>query len=165
MNKALNTLYKIVELLMIIMLVLMVFSIFLNIIFRYFGSAFSWVDEVSRLTFVWMSFLAVTVAFKKGLHPSFDIILEKLDNKKAKVLLTIINLSILVFLLILLKGSIDYNTQIYFQRTAILGISVSWKYSAIPVTTVIMLLETINKLIMIWKKDEIEIKQSKGGVL
>ncbi len=58
--------YRIADGLAITMLVVMVLSVFTNVIFRFFYMAFPWVDEVSRLAFVWMSFMAIASGLRIG---------------------------------------------------------------------------------------------------
>lgn len=145
--------YKLVNLIMLIMLIIMIGSISINVVARYFGMAFTWIDEVSRLTFVWMSCMAIVIGLKKGLHPAFAVIVGKTDGIVTKLLLTVINILILIFLIYLLKGGIDYIFKIHVQKTAILGISVAWKYSAVPFAAIIMILEVVKKLVFVWRKD------------
>ncbi len=155
MTGILDRIYKLVLIFMLIMLVIMVSSITYNVIARYFGKAAMWIDEISRLAFVWMSFTAIAIGFRDNLHPAFEILIEKMGEGAAKkLLLTVINLCILLFLVFAFKGGIDYISKSYIQKTAILGISVAWKYLAIPFSAFIMILETIRKLVLIWKPIE-----------
>ena len=165
MGKVIDTVYKLVDLVIITMLVIMVSSIFINVIARYFGMAFSWVDEVSRLAFVWMSLMAIVVGQRKGLHPSFNMILNRSGGITTKCLLSIINIMVLIFLFYLLKGGIDYIARSYVQKTAILGISVAWKYLAVPLATTMMTVETLKAVVFIWKKDTLEKDILPGGQL
>ncbi|AZR71966.1 hypothetical protein BBF96_00230 [Anoxybacter fermentans] len=165
MKRILNYMYKIVDIIMISTLIVMVSSIFVNVIARYFGMAFTWIDEISRLTFVWMSFMAIVAGLQKGLHPSFTVLLERTNGIWTKILLSIINILILVFLVYLLKGGINYISRAYIQKTAILGISVAWKYAAVPFATVMMIIEVIKELILVWKKDVIEIERKTEEVV
>jgi len=152
MAKVMDYVYKLISFFMIVMLMIMVSSMTFNVIARYFGKALMWIDEVSRLAFVWMSFLAIVIGFRYNLHPAFEIFIKKLGENKAETLLiTIINVFILIFLVYALKGGIDYTSKAYIQKTAILGISVGWKYSAIPFSAFIMILEIVRKLVLTWK--------------
>ncbi|MDK2798719.1 MAG: TRAP-type transport system small permease protein [Clostridiales bacterium] len=150
---------------MMIMLIIMVGSISVNVVGRYFGKAFTWIEEVSSLAFVWMSFMAMVIGFRGDLHPAFEILLEKTNGMSNKLLLSVINVLILIFLVYTFKGGVDYVSKAYIQKTAILGISVAWKYSAIPFATFFMILEAVNKLVVIWKKDKTAAKKIRSEVL
>jgi len=151
MTKVLDFIYKILSILMLVMLVIMVGSISYNVIARYIGKAAMWIDEISRLTFVWMSFTAIIIGFRDNMHPAFEMLLENLGRTNKKLLLTIINIFILIFLAFVFKGGVDYAFKASVQKTAILGISVSWKYAVIPLSSLVMFLEAIKKLKLIWK--------------
>lgn len=148
--------YRIADGLAITMLVVMVLSVFTNVIFRFFYMAFPWVDEVSRLAFVWMSFMAIASGLRIGLHPAFDALSERCQGVNGKILQTAIDVLIVVFLLFLLKGGIDYVSKVYVQKTSILVISVAWQYAAVPVATIMMLLEMARQLVCIWTPEELE---------
>jgi len=156
MVKIMDYVYKFIFIFMITMLLIMVVTISFNVVGRYFGKSFTGVEEVSSLAFIWMSFTGIAIGYRSNMHPSFGILLEKISGPAKKLLLFVINILILVFLIYALRGGIDYVLKSYVQRTAILGISVGWKYSAIPVAAFIMILEAVNKLICIWKEDAIE---------
>ncbi|WP_408955398.1 TRAP transporter small permease [Natroniella sp. ANB-PHB2] len=148
------------------LLVFLVGIVFTNIVSRrFFGGSLVWVDEVSRLLFVWISLIAMAIGFRKSSHPSFSVLLEKLDEEKAKKLLIVINILILIFLFYLLQGGIDYALRSQVQRTSILEISVAWKYAAVPVATAIMFIECIIKTINLFKKDELKIEHETNEVI
>jgi len=150
MKKIFDTIYRLVDFIVMVTLTIMVGSIFINVIARYFGLAFTWVDEVSRLAFVWMSFMAIVAGLRKKLHPAFDVLLKKAGRNKGWILNLMVNLMVLVFLLYLFKGGVDYISRTYVQKTAILGISVAWKYLAVPVATGLMVIETLRKILSDW---------------
>lgn len=156
MSKITVFFYKLISCFMIIMLIVMVGSIMFNVIARYFGKAVMWVDEISRLSFVWMSFLAIIIGFHYNMHPSFKVLHEKIKrNTVKKILLTTIHTLVLCFLIYVLKGGIDYTAKSYLQKTAILGISVGWKYSAVPFSAFIMALEAFCKIVLVWKSSKL----------
>lgn len=150
MNALYRYMYRLADGIAIVMLGVMVFSVFTNVIFRFFHMAFPWVDEVSRFAFVWMSFMAIASGLKIGLHPAFDVLIERTKGSAGKGLQITIALLITTFLFILLKGGIDYISRIYVQKTSILVISVAWQYSAVPFATIMMLLEMARQIARIW---------------
>lgn len=155
MTKVFDYIYKVILIIMIVMLVIMVSSITYNVIARFFGKAVMWIDEISRLSFVWMSFTAIVIGFSNNIHPAFEMLIEKMKATNKKILLTIINIFIIIFLAYVFKGGIDYTIKSHIQKTAILNISVGWKYLAVPFSAFIMILETIRKLVITWKQGEV----------
>jgi TRAP-type C4-dicarboxylate transport system permease small subunit len=153
MQKILDFIYGIVSFIMICMLLLIVGSISVNVFSRFFGQSYVWVDELSRIGFVWLSLMAIIIVYSKSLHARFDAILLKSKGRTRQILLTIIYAAVMIFLIYALKGGITYVSKSSVHKTAVLGISVGWTYVTIPIATFIMSLETINKVICIWKKD------------
>jgi len=165
MRKFFDYLYKVVDFLVIISLLMIVLSVSVNVFSRYFGRAFTWIDEFSRLAFVWMSFMAIVAGMRRKMHPSFNVLIKKLDGIKGKIILTIINILILVFLLYVLKGGISYISRVHMQTTAILKISVAWKYSAVPLAAAIMAIEVLKRLFLIWKQEKVVIEHQTKDVI
>jgi TRAP-type C4-dicarboxylate transport system permease small subunit len=127
------------------MLVIMVVTVSINVIMRYFGKGILWVEEISNLSFVWMSFLAMAIGWQFNMHPGFELF--KTKGSVYRVFQFVNLVLILLFLLYAFKGGWDYTSQIANQKTPILGISVAWKYAAISFTTFFMIVETIHKII------------------
>ena len=165
MTKIYDFIYKVLLVMMISMLVIMVATVSINVFARFYGGGFSWIEEVSNLAFVWMAFTAIALGLRYNIHPGFDLVLEKSSYRIKKVLMITVNVLILCFILYAFKGGIDYAIKSSIQRTAILDISVSWKYAAIPFSTFFMALETLRKLVLICKNDMSEIKNTNVGVL
>lgn len=51
-----------------------VFTVFTDVIFRTFFSPIVWMEEVSRLLYMWSIFLGSAVAFRHGAHFKIDIL-------------------------------------------------------------------------------------------
>lgn len=161
MVKINNVFYKVLDGVMIIMFMSMTIFTVTNIVVRYFGSSFTWIDEISRLFFVWSSMLGIAFGYRKGAHPSFTMLLDKLEKSNANVgkwLTLFINVLIILFLGYLLLGGIEYVSNVHMQKTSILGISVSWKYSAVPIASILMLIETVKNIFLLLKKRDIKIE-------
>lgn len=115
-----------------------------NIFMRYFfGSSFAWIDEVSRLVFVWITFLSIAEGVRLGIHPGFTSLKEK-SPKKVKKILNIIILALeLYFLILLLYGGIRYVLLTWAQKMSTIPMSLGWKYLSAPIATFLMLLFVI----------------------
>lgn len=144
--------YRFLLVIMVTMLVVMVATVSLNVITRYFGRGILWVEEISNLSFVWMSFIAMAIGWQFNMHPGFELF--KKEGRSYKIFQLVGLLLILFFLLYAFKGSWNYITQIANQKTPILGISVAWKYAAVSFSTLFMSVETIHKIVNLVKKDK-----------
>lgn len=151
MAKVIDFIHRAIKGLIVLVFAFMVLSIFANVIGRYvFRTSFPWVDESSSITIVWLSFLAILAGLHENVHPSFDVLVTKLSPRPRKVLMTLINLAILVFLAFITVGGCQYMLRASVQKTAILMISFSWIYAAVPVTGVLMAVEVIAQTAKLW---------------
>lgn len=142
--KVSDLIYRILLGLMVAMLVVMVATVSLNVLMRYFGKGLLWVEEISNLAFVWMSFVAMALGWQFNMHPGFELF--KTDSPLYKKFRLLGLILILIFLLYAFKGGWDYSVRIANQKTPILDMSVSWKYAAVPFAAFFMIIETIRKI-------------------
>jgi len=147
---------------LIVLLALMVGVVFINVVTRYLGSPIRWADEVARLTFVWIAFIGMYIGYKRKSHPSFSLLVKSINkrNKTAgKIFHLIIHFSVMFFLFIIIYGGYLYIERAWVQTTAVLRISVGWKYMAAPVGCFLMFLEAIKNILLVFRKEKVEFKQ------
>lgn len=142
--KVSDVIYRFLLGIMVAMLVIMAATVSLNVFMRYFGKGLLWVEEISNLAFVWMSFVAMALGWQFNMHPGFELI--KTDSPLYKRFQLLGLILILIFLLYAFKGGWDYSIRIANQKTPILEMSVSWKYAAVPFAAFFMIIETIRKI-------------------
>ena len=150
------------EKILIILMVAMVGVVFANIIFRYAGRSLRWADEVARLIFVWIAFIGMYIGFRRKVHPSFTLLVKGINNKIAlagKLFKLLIQLAILFFLVVIIYGGYLYIQQAWIQTTAVLRISVGWKYMAAPIGGVLLMLEVLRNIMLLFVKDKAEFEQ------
>ncbi|HLR12024.1 MAG TPA: TRAP transporter small permease, partial [Burkholderiaceae bacterium] len=76
-----KTLERVLDILMAAMMAIMAIFVFLNVILRYgFNSGLSGTEDVSRLLFVWVSFMGAVAAMSKRGHLSVDMVLRRLSG-------------------------------------------------------------------------------------
>lgn len=106
-----------------------------------------WVEEVSRLTFVWVVFLGAYLALRRRAHLSITVLVDRLPARPRQVVRIASTLLVLAFLGVL----VWYGTVLVLQTwqfgrvTAMLGISAAWGYLAVPVAGVLMLVEVVRQ--------------------
>ena len=120
------------------------------------GIAFSvvWVEEVTRYCMIWATLLLMGIGFRKGTQTQFTLLEEHLKGRvKSGLRLFIILTEILMFGILIVGGFQLAITNIN-QRSAVLMLSMTWPYLAIPVSAclveielVMLLLETVRDLI------------------
>lgn len=119
----------------LVFLVIMVVVIILQVISRgIFSFTPSWSEELSRLLFVWVSFLGIAYGFKEKLHLSLGIFVEKMPDKVKD------GFDLAAKLIVIALGMIMFIygwkfTMLMGQSTMPgLGVPSGVLYAAIPVT-------------------------------
>ena len=150
------------EKILIILMIAMVGVVFGNIIFRFAGRSLRWADELARLIFVWIAFIGMYIGFRRNVHPSFTLLVKGINNKSAlagKLFKLLIQVAILLFLVVIIYGGYLYIEQAWIQTTAVLRISVGWKYMAAPIGGVLLMLEVVRNIMLLFIKDKAEFEQ------
>lgn len=74
--------YRVLDHLLVIGLAAMVLMVLGNVVLRYlFNSGLPFSEEVSRFTFVWLTFVGAVVALKEGLHLGMDTVVKRLGRR------------------------------------------------------------------------------------
>ncbi|HLR52770.1 MAG TPA: TRAP transporter small permease [Candidatus Avamphibacillus sp.] len=107
----------------------------LNVLMRYvFISPIAWTEEISIALFVWMTFIGVSSAMKRGGHIGVDYFVRKMPFS-LKVVSEVIRgfaiMLVLVYIFIVLGFDlIDASSR---KKTTILGMQYKFIYFAIPI--------------------------------
>lgn len=105
-----------------------------NVILRqFFGTSFLWIDEVSRLALVTMTFLGGAVAYRLGMIPSLQIVVNLLPAKARRVQLAFAHWVVVGTAGTSLWVSIPHVQQQWALRTSILHFPVGLASLALTV--------------------------------
>ncbi|WP_405098456.1 TRAP transporter small permease [Oceanobacillus sp. FSL H7-0719] len=117
--------------LLAVMIIIIIYQVFSR---QIFSTTPSWSEEVSRLLFIWVSFLGIAYGFKEKLHIALGLIVGKFPSKVqdffdylAKILVIFLGIIMLYFgtsFTILMSDNLMPGT----------GLSSSWQYAVIPIT-------------------------------
>ena len=131
---------------------MVVFALFLlNILTRasFFTWNPTWIDEVIQFFLVWMIFLAAAELVRTGEHFMVDIIVDKLHGRAlgrwfrlAAVIIMLITYAVILYFGV--KHCLRMNVKVTFTLPAF--IKMSWFYSCIPLTALLMLLYSVRDL-------------------
>lgn len=119
-----------------------------QVFFRYvMESALYWTEEVSRYLMIWLVFIAAGIAVERGTHISVDILLQHLPLPRQWV--ERFNLLVtLIFALVLIWQGVVLSGRSMGQMAATLPIPMGIIYLAMPVSG---LLIAVNTLRMLWR--------------
>lgn len=126
----------------------MVAAIFLQVVARYlFNYPLSWPEELGRFLFAWIVFLGIVPVLRKDELLGVDLLYRWLPQTVGRVLQLIVQTTILVFLVIMLKGGIELMLRQSSQVSVALEVSMSLVYFVIPFGTFLMILAMLFKII------------------
>lgn len=135
-----------VQKLVILLILALVAVITLQIVSRGFFTAVSWSDEISRFLLIYLSMFGAALAYNRGTHISIRLFHDKLPERGARVMDTIIHCLSLVFFILLFQYSIVLITRQRFQVSGALQLSMQYIYAAIPVSVSAMLVFCLTKI-------------------
>ncbi|MDR0382534.1 MAG: TRAP transporter small permease [Spirochaetaceae bacterium] len=106
MNKILDALFKVIEVMIAVFLAMMIALVFLNVVGRYvFNVGFVWSEEISRLCFIFLVYLGSIEAMRGNRHLLIDALLIKTPKAVGKALYALIQVCIIWLMAILVRGS------------------------------------------------------------
>ncbi|WP_416356588.1 TRAP transporter small permease [Aureimonas phyllosphaerae] len=136
MHKAIDVLFKLFEALMVVCLAGMVVMVFGNAVLRklsdyglvLFGGGITVSEEVSRIFFVWLTFVGAVVVARDGSHMGVETFVARFGPGGRKVLMLATNVLIVICCAVFFWGTWR-QTPIHSGNYApITGISMIWVY-------------------------------------
>jgi len=136
------------ELLAAAAFVLLCVTVSIQVISRYvFNVAFGWGEELPIFVFLWVSFIAASVAYREGNHLSVDFIADRFPRSWQKPI-TYINLILCLLFIIALFYYEGTMTLLVRESTfVVMKISKAYCYVGIPLSCLIFAVFIIEKII------------------
>lgn len=128
---------------------------FWQIVSRYvFNAPLSWSDEFVRYLLVWITFIGagLAVRYSKLIKLDFIFNILKLTKTKKVIIQSLANILSIIFCLIILRYSMEILQIVHTQRSSSMQIPMSIPYAAIPVGTLVMMLN----IVVVWVEGERE---------
>lgn len=142
MLKAINRSIKVI---CIILLAIMAILTFVQVIFRYIiQSSLSWSEELITYMFIWLTFLAATIAVKEDRHLRITMFVDIFKNNRqiSKIFKIIADLLCMGYMCVLLIKGINAageSFRIGQVSSSMEFIPMGFLYLAIPISSLIML--------------------------
>lgn len=134
---------KIVLTLSEIAILLIAFISFIQVVARYvFNSPFFWVEEISRILIIYMTFMSASIVLSKGEHLSLDLLSNYTSGVIHKIQKILIGFSILLFSISMTFYSIKMITKTWYMLTP-LGFPRGFIYLALVIGGVLLIIESI----------------------
>ena len=129
----------------------MVLAVFYQVLGRYiFNYKLGAAAETATMAQIWMILLASGIAMRKNMHVGVDILLRKLNVKAQKIIVSVSTIVIMIFLIMVLKGSVQLIIVGAQSTSPAISIPMWIPYLSIPIGIFYIMLEliilTFNKL-------------------
>jgi TRAP-type transport system small permease protein len=126
--------------LFVAILVVMVFQV----TFRYaLNAPLTWTEELARYLFIWACFLGAPVAMRRGNHVTIAFVSGRLSRGASRVVgAAILGMSLVFFLQLAIQGAI-LTVRSHTVEAITLPIPWSLIYLAVPLSAVLMILQTV----------------------
>src|ERR671928_2065806 len=107
----------------------------------------AWPEQVSRILFVWMTFVGAAVLYRERLHVAIDMFVLMLPKPLQVAAVWLVEILLLVFNVALLVYGLQLSLNTLGQTYGALDISPATFYFAAPVSAAMMVLFFVEKLL------------------
>lgn len=129
----------------VILLAFMSIMNFINVVARMFGQSFSFTEEITVISFVWVTMLGIASAYKYAAHMGMSFVTDKLskDNQAKMVIFSTLCSCIFALLMIYYGFVTVYNESLLHALTPSLGVPLECESLAIPVGAIFILIRSL----------------------
>ena len=120
----------------------MVLAVFYQVLSRYiFNYKLGAAAETATFAQIWMILLASGIAMRKNMHVGVDILLRKLNTKTQKIVITASTIIIMIFLIMVLKGSVQLIMVGAQSTSPAISVPMWIPYLSVPIGVFYIMLE------------------------
>jgi len=123
----------------------------------------AWPEQVSRILFVWITFVGAAVLYRERLHVAIDIFMAPLPRAARSAVGWAIELLILAFNFVLLLYGLKLSVDTLGQTFGALDITPASFYFAAPVAAGMMILYFLERISTSARRASIEVRAGAGS--
>ena len=154
--KALEILRKITDAIVAIRFAVLVTLVLIQVFTRMFHMSQTWIDEISKFVFVWVTYLGGAITVRKGANITFDLVLEGVHGKTYKILFTFVNIVCVIFLAAMAVLSSQAAWANRVQLSTMTRVNMGLMNMAIPIGCVLMIIAQVEYYFSTLKKKKEE---------
>ena len=149
MNKLLGKINKLLEILVVANLATMTFLVFLNVVLRYvMNSGITLSEELSRILFVWLTFLGAVLALDRNEHVAMNLFVEKLPARLRAWWPLVVDAVLLALSVLLVVGCGQLMMQNMSNKMPISGIPTGINYLAAFLMALLFCLTLVSRMLL-----------------
>jgi len=142
---------KILEFFLVVLMGTLVINVVWQVLSRFvFKNPSSFTDELATFLLIWVGLAGAAYVKGKNEHLAIDILPPKLNPVNRIRLRIFINVLIILFSLTVLViggGNLVYVNNLLGQSSAALNIPLSWVYSVVPLSGILVIVYKVNEII------------------
>jgi C4-dicarboxylate transporter DctQ subunit len=141
---------RLLEHLLFVIIAMMVVLISSNVMLRaLFGGALTWADEVSRMLFIWLTFIGAAVGVVRGSHIGMDVVVQMVGPGLRRWMEIAAIVLILIFLAIWGLYGIRLISQNLDYLAPATGVPMGYFYLASPIGAALMAPVYVRRLFLL----------------
>jgi C4-dicarboxylate transporter, DctQ subunit len=126
-----------------------------EVVMRYaFSRSIYFAEELSRLSFVWAGFLATSLALRKGVHASVQLVVGHFPKAPQKWVVIFSQTAVLFFLIVIFVAAITVLPHQWGQLTPTMEIRMFWFYLSVPIGVGLMIIQLLPQIQRALKGEE-----------
>lgn len=142
-----SKLIRVVELTLAALMLAMVVMVFGNVVLRYgFNSGITVSEELSRVFFVWLTFIGAILAMHEGAHLGVTNVVERMTRRGKLVSAGICQLLIIVCSVMLVWGTWSQHDINATTRAPVTGLPLIWVFGVGYLTGALIAVHAIHRL-------------------
>ena len=146
---------KIIEAICMILLVLVFSLITVQVVCRFTPLTLTWTEELARICFVTMSFLAAPLCLAEGAHVAVDMLVNALPAKLRRVIEALVHVLVCVFSAMFIKSMLaNLGPNEGVKTVTMSWFPINWVFAISAIQTVCVLLGKEDTLVILEKKEE-----------
>ncbi len=111
------------------------------------GLPLSWSEEFQKFGHVWMVFIAIPVAYRKGAHIGMDAILIRMPHAMQRAIALIVEIMWLVLALAIAVFTLHLMEVAKFQDSPGLGLRMDWVYAGMVLGAAYLALIAVRRIV------------------
>ena len=145
-NRIVDVLNRVEEVVLVAMFSAMVLIIFVQVITRKTGNSLYWSEELGKFLFVWISWLGISIAQRKGEHIKITMLTDHLPFRAAQVFNILSDLVVIAICVVTLYYGVSLVISQWTSPYAGIKISTSWGYLAVVVGCTLMTIRCLGSI-------------------
>lgn len=147
LNRIIDVLNRIEEIILVVLFSAMVLIIFVQVIMRKANHSLYWSEELGKFLFVWISWLGISIAQRKGEHIKITMLTDRLPYRAAQVFNIVSDIIVILICAVTFYYGVSLVVSQWTSPYAGIKISTSWGYLAVVLGCGLMILRCVGSII------------------